>query len=206
MSRQNEIYTHLADFANESTSVGHDINNALSILMGYTENLSMRIESNKTDPESLNKIVEKLNTGIDRLQAIGKVLAQARMDKRIDASEVELSTYCHRWFKVLLPCFKNWNINFLFLNSTEPKKYNVKKWEFNNYLSNFVGQWFENLNFEQLTTIEVKFESDENEIRIGFSCEHPLPDAPTISLNETPIEPQVTEKGFLLKIPCKSLI
>ncbi len=201
-----EIQIHLNDFATESCSVGHDINNALAILMGYMDELQSNTDAGDFDKERFQFMLKKMNVGIDRLQKISKTLNDARLEKRQQEVLCNLRDYTNKWFKLLVPFFKSKNLVVQFTTETDDLMYMCKRWYINHCLNHFFAQALSINSTEQETHLQVKFFAQADSINLKMETHNTNWKFPA-TYNWQGVEYNIVQEQntFILQLACKSV-
>lgn len=201
---------HLNDFANESCSVGHDINNALAIILGYMDELQSSVDSADFNQERMQFLLKKVNVGVERVQKIGKHLNDARLEKRIAPLACNTREYVHRWFKLLAPFFKNHKIIIAFETDTDDMKFHLERWQINESLNLFFAEYLSEYQFDPAaadTNIRVRYSNNNEGIQLILSHDNSRLQMPkTFLWQQKEHSVQISDNSFVLRLPCQVVV
>ncbi len=207
MTRKAELITHMSDFGNHTCEIGHDINNILSILMGYNEELEEMIEDDELDMKMIQRVHSKFNVAIDRLQKMATDVALIRNDDLSEEKNVDLANYYHRSLKLMTAAFKTWNIKPIYRRIGDHFSHKAKSDEFNIFLCELFGSWWHNWQPSELTNVEFFAETLKDTLILSWKCdEEELPsDFPEVKWMGQSLEFEKLENEVRLSIPCQAV-
>lgn len=154
-----------SEYGVATTNAPHDINNALAILMGYAENLEYMLETNDLNKDELQEICDKILYGVDKLNANSRHFASERKRLATETRSLDFSEYFHRWSKVMIPVFKDFNVIPNFVSGDE--FFSEQNWaDINVELCCFFAEAFDGLNYEEPQKIELYVQFDPQGLKI----------------------------------------
>lgn len=173
-----------SEYGVDTTNSAHDINNALAILMGYTENLEYMVETDKIDKKELQEICDKLFFGIDKLNANSRAYAESRKRKASESRSQDFSDYFHRWTKATSPILRQLNIIPNFVTGDEFTT--EQNWsEVNIELCELFSSLFDIEKLDEPTKIEFYLENNGSSLILKISnTEHWNLSAPSTFLGK----------------------